>query len=404
MLKQVQMKFDSFRQARRATAMVLLTAAASFLLSSCGGAPQMAKVKAADNPPTPDLLAVKMTPDLSSRVTVKPAEMQEVARTFRASGRVQADEFHLARISSPLTGKIADIHALEGEYVKRGQELATLNSTELSNIELTFLEACSRRQLAEKAVERAQQLLKADVIGSAELQKREADLQEKIEEVSAARAQLKVLGISDRAIAALEKGRSVDSVSHIVASVPGTILERRATVGQTVPPAETVFVIADLSLVWLIADIPEESAGHLRVGKAVRAEVLAFPGEIIEGKLAYVSPTVNPETRTVRIRMNLPNSKLKYKPDMLANVSLEDVPVKRLAVPSSAVIREDNKDYVFARAGKNDFRLREVSLAEDLENRRVVTSGLQPGEEIVVSGAFHLNNERKRLALVTTAE
>jgi membrane fusion protein, heavy metal efflux system len=384
-------------------ALVIALCSLVIFCAGCGSATQKAEAKTGTGPRNTDPLRVRITPALEKRIRVQPAGLEEVARTFRAAGRVQADEFHLARISSPVTGRVADIQALEGEYVKHGQALATLNSTELSNTELTFLEACSRRELAEKAVARAEHLLKADVIGSAELQRRQAELQEKVEEVSAATAQLKVLGISEKAMAQLQATHSVDSVSHIVASVPGTVLERKATVGQVVQPAETVFVIADLSNVWIVADVPEQSAGHLRSGKEIRAEVLAFPGKILEGRLSYVSPIVNPETRTVRIRMNLPNPDLRYKPDMLANVSLRDVPDQQLAIPAASIIREDNKDYVFVRSATSEFKLREVTLGEDFENQRVITSGLTPGEHIVVSGAFHLNNERKRLSLAGAA-
>jgi cobalt-zinc-cadmium efflux system membrane fusion protein len=384
-------------------ALVIALCAAVIICAGCGNASQRAEAKSGESLRNTDPLRVRITPTLEKRIRIQPAGFEQVARTFRAAGRVQADEFHLARISSPVTGRVVEIHALEGEFVKRGQVLATLNSTELSNTELTFLEACSRRGLAEKAVERAEQLLKADVIGSAELQRRKAELQERIEEVSAATAQLKVLGISDKALARLEETHSIDSVSHIVASVPGTVLERKATVGQVVQPAETVFVVADLSSVWIVADVPEQSAGHLKSGKEVRAEVLAFPGKIIGGKLSYVSPIVNPETRTVRIRMNLTNPDLRYKPDMLTNVSLRDVPDQQLAIPAAAIIREDNKDYVFVRSARSEFKLREVTLGDDFENRRVITSGLTPGEDIVVSGAFHLNNERKRLSLTGAA-
>ena len=137
----------------------------------------------------------------------------------------------------------------------------------------------------------------------------------------------------------------------------------------------------------------------MHAGKAVLAEISAFPGEKIRGKLSYVSPTVNPETRTVRIRMNVPNPSYRYKPDMLATVALEDVPQKQIVLPEQAVVREDNKDYVFVQSGPSTYSLREVVLGADLENQSVIASGLDPGERVVIAGAFHLNNERKRRLL-----
>ena len=368
----------------------------------CGsGQTQSAKASTTEQS-APDPMLVSLSSALAGQIQVGTPKLEDVAKPFRASGRIQADETHLARISSPVTGRVSEIRALEGERVRRGQVLATISSTELSNTQLTFLEAFSRRQLAQRAVERAELLPKADVIGSAELLRRQAELQEKVEEVSAAQAQLDVLGMSDDAIARLAESRTVKSVSNIVASVNGTILQRNATVGQVVPPAETVFVIANLSEVWLIADVPEESAGDLRAGKSVRAEILAFPGEVVTGRLAFVSPIVSPDTRTVRIRMNLPNPHGRYKPDMLATVSLTDATQKKLVVPSSAVVREDNKNYVFVQKTPSEFRLQEVALGADLENRHEIASGLDSAEKIALTGAFHLNNERKRQALAGT--
>ena len=377
----------------------LLSALVFVLTTGCGTGRTQSAQAATKEQPKQDLFSVNVSSALDAQIQVGAPKLEDVAKPFRAAGRIQADETHLARVSSPVTGRVSEIRALEGDHVRRGQVLATINSTELSNIQLTYLEACSRRQLAEKAVARAELLLKADVIGSAELIRRQAELQEKIEEVSASQAQLDVLGMSEQAVAKLTETRTINSVSHIVASVTGTVLERKATLGQVVPPSEPVFVIADLSQVWLIADVPEESAGDLRAGKSVRADILAFPGEVVSGKLAFVSPIVSPDTRTVRIRMNLPNPRGRYKPDMLATVSLTDATQKKLVVPSSALVREDNKNYVFVQRTSHEFRLQEVTLGADLESRHEVAGGLDSVTKIALTGAFHLNNERKRQAL-----
>ncbi|HEY7210615.1 MAG TPA: efflux RND transporter periplasmic adaptor subunit [Bryobacteraceae bacterium] len=371
---------------------------ALLILTGCGtGQDQSAHASPVKK--SQDPLKVEVSPALAQHIQIATAKAQDVARSLHAAARIEADAHRVGRVSSPVTGRITEVFAHEGDFVKHWQALATLSSTELSNTQLAYLEAYSRRQLAERAVERADLLLKADVIGAAELQRRKAELQEKIEEVSAARAQLHVLGMSDETIAKLKATREVTSVSHIVASVTGTVIEHKAVPGQVVAPAETVYVIADLSQVWLIADIPEESSGDLHAGKAVVAEIAAFPGEKVRGKLSYVSPTVNPETRTVRIRMNVPNPRYRYKPDMLATVALEDVPQKQIVLPEQAVVREDNKDYVFVQTEPSTYSLREVVLGADLENQSVITSGLDPGERVVIAGAFHLNNERKRRLL-----
>ena len=305
----------------------------------------------------------------------------------------------VARIGSPVAGRLTDVEAAVGREVRRGQVLATLNSTELSSAQLGFLKAQSNRLQAQRATERAQRLLAADVIGTAEVQRRQSELTQAEAELNAASDQLKVLGMSEAAVRRLADTGTITSRTQIVASLSGTVIERKVTEGQMVQPADSMFVIADLSSVWVVADIPEQGAGLVRVGEPAAAEVAALPGSRLQGRLTFVSPTVNPETRTVRARMDLSNTERVFKPAMLANVLIEGRPQKRLVIPAAAVVREDNRDYVFVESGREAWRLRPVTLGTEHEGRRVLLEGLREGEKIVVEGAFHLNNERKRRAL-----
>jgi cobalt-zinc-cadmium efflux system membrane fusion protein len=309
---------------------------------------------------------------------------------------VEVDDTRMARIGAPIAGRVIEVFVYEGQTVKRGQVLAKLYSADLAEVQLEFLKAHSQRQLAERAVARAQQLFKAAVIGSADLERREAEFAQTAAEVAAARRQLEVLGMPEGSIQELEKTHVLNPTTQIVASMSGTILERKITIGQVVQPAETVVVVADLSHVWLVADVPEQSAGSLQRGHAVQAEIPALPGVPISGELSFVSPTVNPETRTVRVRMDLLNPQGRFKPAMLATMTLQGKAVRQPVVPSSAVVREENQDHVFVQLDQDTFVLRPVELGFEFHHQRVLLSGLQPGEKIVVDGAFHLNNERKR--------
>jgi membrane fusion protein, heavy metal efflux system len=344
-------------------------------------------------------LEMKIAPALRRQIQVGELKWAPVSGSLRVSGRVEADGTRLARVGSPVTGRITDLLVMEGERVKRGQVLATIYSTELSDTQFAFIKAYSQQQLSRRAAERAKQLLSADVIGTAELQRREAEVLQASAEVSALGQQLKVLGMSDEAIEELETTRKLNSQYQVIASIDGTVLERKVTIGQIVQPAEIAFMIADLSSVWLMADIPEQDAGDITVGKAVEAEIAAFPEQIIQGRLSFVSATVNPETRTVRTRMNLPNPGGKYKPAMLATVTLKDGVQRERVIPATAVVRENNQDHVFVQTGEDTFVLQQVALGDEFGDSRVVKDGLQPGQKIVLDGAFHLNNERKRLAL-----
>jgi membrane fusion protein, heavy metal efflux system len=373
-------------------------AVSAAILSGCASGGAGAKEKPAEARPR-DPMEVAVTSDLLKQIETGAPSWAEVAGTLRVSGRVEADETRLARVSSPVTGRIIELEAVEGQNVKRGDLIATIRSKELSDAQSDFLKALSQRRLAERAVERAKRLLQADVIGEAELQRREAELVQITAELTSLRDQLRVLGTPDDALVKLEATRVVNSQSQVLATIDGTVLERKATIGQVVQAAEVVCVLADLSRVWLVADVPEQAAGQLKVGQAVEAEIPAIPGHTIRGKLSFVSATVNGETRTVRARINLPNPSGRYKPAMLATMLLADGAQRQRVVPASAVVRESNIDHLFIQTGDRTFVLRPVALGGEFGQARVLQDGLRPGEKIVLSGAFHLNNERKRQAL-----
>ncbi|MES1255220.1 MAG: efflux RND transporter periplasmic adaptor subunit [Acidobacteriota bacterium] len=372
----------------------------------------LAAVLACSKPAAPPPQATKPsaeTPSNALEITVDASLLQglkvgepdwasvRVSQTVAA--RIVLDETHLAKVGSPIMGRITQMVVQEGQEVRRGQLLAQLHSTGLSEAQLAFLKALSQWQVAQRAVERAHALLKADVIGSVELQRREADLVQASAERDAARDQLELMGMTSEAIDELEQTRAINSIARIIASMDGTVLARHIALGQVVQPGDTAFEVADLASLWLVADVPEQNAGGLRVGELVEAQVAALPGTKVQGTLSFVSMIVNPETRTVRVRMQLPNPGRTFKPSMLATVTLKDGAERRRLVPASAVVREGDGENVFVQIDADTFVLRPVSLGAEFEGRRVVVDGLRSGERIVLDGAFHLNNERRRQLL-----
>lgn len=375
----------------------------SLLLLLAGCSHKETKVEAKPEQEKPNPLEVKASPSLLSQLRIGEPGWSAVADSLHVAGRIEADGTRLARIGSPVKGRITDLPIIEGQKVKRGEVLATLYSTDLSDAQFAFIKAVSQQQLSQRAAERGKQLVDADVIGSAELQRRQAEVLQANAEVSALRQQLAALGMSDTVIHELETTRKLNSTYQILATISGTVLERSVTLGQLVQPAEVAFLITDLSNVWLVADIPEQNSGNVTVGKTLEAEIPAFPGEKIQGHLSFVSATVNPETRTVRVRMNLPNPQGRYKPAMLATVTLEDQAQRERVLPATAIVRENNQDHVFVQIASDKFLLRPVNLGGEYGDRRAVISGINPGEKIVLDGAFHLNNERKRVAIEGTS-
>jgi cobalt-zinc-cadmium efflux system membrane fusion protein len=351
-----------------------------------------------------DPLKVRLTPELAQTIRTGNPQWQQVTVQQKVAARVETDASRVARIGSTVEGRITNVLVFEGQRVHEGQVLAMLHSNALSDTQFAFVKAFSQARLAEQAAERARQLVQSDVIGKAELQKREAEVLQNATEVAALRAQLHGLGMSESAIQKLETTRKLNAEYPIIASISGTVIERKVTIGQVVQPADPAFLVADLSNLWFVAEVPEEQSGSLAVGKTVIATIPALPGESITGNLSFVSPIVNPETRTVQARMNLPNPRGVFKPDMLASMTFEESPQKGLTVPSTAVVREENKDHVFVQIRENEFRLREVELGVEVADRRVVISGVSANDSIVLDGAFHLNNKRKQDQIKGAAE
>jgi cobalt-zinc-cadmium efflux system membrane fusion protein len=369
-------------------------AGVAVLLAGCGDRPPAAP--AAAPPADPDTIVV--SPDLGKQLTLAIVGKVEIRETLRVASQVKVDEERVTRIGAPVTGRISDIRAQLGSRVQAGEVLATINSTELGQAQLAFLKSASQMQLQGRAVERAKALLAADVIGSAELQRREGELQSAEAEMRAAADQLRVLGMSRAALDKLASTRQINSVTPITATLTGTVIERKVTPGQVVQPADTVFTVADLSVVWVVAEVPEQQSSLIKVGEEVQIELSALPMRDIVGRLIFISDIVNPETRTVTIRTQVKNADRALKPAMLATMQIKSAPLAMLGVPVAAVVRDGTRDFVYVQSAQDPqrFRLREVRLGPEYEGNRAVLEGLREGETIVVDGSFHLNNERKR--------
>lgn len=369
----------------------LILALTVFTLVACKESAQPESGRAAADP-----ALVEPAPELRAQLRLGQVERSLISETLRVAGQIDFDEQHLARIGATVTGRVTQIDALLGQEVKKGDVLARLNSSELSSQQLSYLKARAELELNRRNAERARSLFDADVISAAELQRRESEYQISRAEARAAADQLLLLGVTPQAIDRLGSQGAVNSVTPVVASISGVVVERKLAPGQVVQPADSLFVIADLSRVWAEAEVPEQQVAQVRVGQAVSILVPALGNEKLTGKLIFVGQTVNPETRTVLVRTELDNSDGRLKPAMLATMLIEARPVERLVVPASAVVRENDEEHVFVLVDERNFRLSKVKLGPEQQGRRVVLSGLQGGEKIVVEGAFHLNNERNR--------
>jgi cobalt-zinc-cadmium efflux system membrane fusion protein len=383
----------SSRSLLRVSALLLLLP----LLASEGCKKKVIEAAAATAEGDPN--EIEVAPALASNLKLGSPALHDVKGLLQVSAHVETDASRIARVGSPVSGRILRLVVLEGQVVRAGTVLATLHSTDLSAAQLALIKAVSQQSLAEAATRRAEQLVASDVIGRAELERRQAELLQASTEAASYRTQLRGLGMSDARIHQLLSTRELSADYSIVSPKGGTVLERKITIGQVVQPADPAFTIADLSTVWIVANVPEEEAGSLRRGLEVTVQIPALPAAKITGHLSYVAPIVDPATRTVQVRIDVPNDQSLYKPDELASMTFTGHTERRLTVPQTAIVREENKDYVFVQTAPNKFELRPVTLGEECEDQRVLMSGARADEIIVTDGAFHLNNQRKQNAI-----
>jgi cobalt-zinc-cadmium efflux system membrane fusion protein len=341
-----------------------------------------------------DVMRVIAPDSLQAQLQITDVASQEVSDTLRVAGQIDFDEQALTRIGSSVTGRVTQIQATLGQIVDKGDTLALINSSELSGAQLSYLKSRSEQELHRRNMARAKTLFEADVISAAEFQRRESEFEIASAETRAAQDQLRVLGVSPKSIENLANTGKIDSVASVMATIKGVVVERRIAAGQVVQASDVLFAVADLSRVWAVAQVPEQQVGQVKVGQSVSIEVPALGHEKLEGKLIYVGQTVNPESRTVLVRTALDNKSGRLKPSMLASMLIESTPVKRLVVPITAVVRQDDADHVFVQEADKRYRLTPVTLAAEHSGLRVVLDGLKPGMRIVSEGAFHLNNHR----------
>lgn len=330
---------------------------------------------------------------------IEEIKVGEVADSLRLSARVELDQKRVARIGASVTGRVTDINASLGQSVRKGERLALLNSSELGKSQSDYLKAASQVNLRRLAVQRAERLLQSDVIAAADLQDRQGVLNEAEVDLQAASDQLRVMGMDEYDLKRLSRERTIHSYSPVISSIEGIVIERHITLGEVVQPSDSLYTVADLSQLWLVAEVPEQQARWAHVGDQAQADIPALPDMEFKGKLIYVADLVNPETRTVTVRMALANPQRLLKPQMLATLKITKPGSQVLVAPSQAVVRENDKDYIFVQTAASRFEMRPVLLGREENGVRLLLEGLQNGERVVTDGAFHLNNERLRSTL-----
>jgi Cu(I)/Ag(I) efflux system membrane fusion protein len=322
---------------------------------------------------------VQVSPERQQLIGVKigAVEMKPLEKMIRTVGRIDYDEKRLATISPKIGGWIEDLYVdFTGRFVQQEEPLLTIYSPELVSTQEEYLLALHAKK----------ELVKSPF---SEVASSGNSLAE------SARRRLKLWDITEEQIKALEESGQPKKTLTLYSPFSGVVLEKVAYKGMNVMPGMALYKLADLSVVWLIADIYEYELPFIRLGQPATIQLSYLPGETFTGKALYIYPYLDPNTRTAKLRFEFPNPHGKLKPEMYANVEIKVHLGRKLAVPEGAIIDTGLRQMAIIDKGSGYFEPREVRVGAKVDNYYEVIKGLKAGEKVVTSANFLIDSESK---------
>lgn len=348
------------------------------------------------------------TPSEWATLTIEPVN----AKTFRAEyvteGKVAVDEDRSTPVFSPYAGRMTKLLAKPGESVTQGQPLFTIEAADTVQAQNDFIAAMTSQNKAKSALEladiqyrRAKDLYEGRAIPLKDYQQAEAtqvqaqnDMRSSVTALEAANNKLRILGFTDETIKAFQNKSTINPEITIYAPISGTVVQRKVGPGQYVSAgaSDPVFVIGDLSTVWLTAFVRESDAAMVNVGQDIAVNVMALPGRPLTAKINYVAAAIDPNTRRLLVRATIDNKDGLLKPEMFANVTIYSAGDRAApGVPKQALIYEGDQVRIWVAREDKSLELRQIKVGLINGNLAEVTSNLKPGENIVVKGSLFID-------------
>lgn len=322
---------------------------------------------------------VKIAPDKQQLIGVRTATVQRepLVRSVHTTGQITADETKIQHVHVKVSGYIDKVYVdYIGQLVKKGQPLFTVYSPDLVATEEEYLIA----KRGEKNLSTSE--FKEVSQGGQAL-------------LHSARQRLKLWDISDEQIKKLDESGEVNRTLTFYSPASGFVTERKAFPQTAITPDMDLYQITDLSRIWVNADVYEYEVPFVKVGQTLEMQLSYYAGKTYTGKVTYIYPTVDPVTRTVKVRIEFANPKFELKPQMFANVDLKINYGTQIVVPQEAVMDSGDKQYVFLVHDGGVFEPRSIQMGSKLDGKVVVLSGLKPGDTIVTSGNFLVDSESR---------
>ena len=356
------------------------------------GAKQKSPQKGADH--SEEKKNVKLSPEALKNAGIKtaPARTEAFTDTIQVTANIAHNQDRLFHVTPRIAGRVVDVRVSVGSEVKAGSVLAVLDSTELGQTKLEYIKSQTLLELAKANYEREKSLFDQKIAAKKDVLAAEAEYRKAEAEARSLHERLRLYGLSEQAINNLN---NLPSQYALTSPGNGVVVERELSNGEVVETGKKVLSISDLSTVWVLLNIHEKDLGRIKAGANVRIQTESYPGEIFAGKVSHIGNVVDPQNRTIPLRVVVPNPGIRLKPGMFATAEVVTgiSSTEAIMVPSSAIQRFEGKPSVFVQQKDGSFAKRGLELGRDLGNNVEVKSGLKEGEQVVVTGAFTLKSE-----------
>ncbi len=365
----------------------------AMLAAGCGegstGGP--AAAKPAKETPGRDAAA---SPPVEEVTLVNP-ERKMRATALETTGKVVFDEEHLVRITAPATGRVLEVLARPGEVVEPGHRLLVLDSPDLGLAKSDYAKALSDAERTDHALRLARDLFEVRAVSQKEVRDAENEARKAIAERERAAWRLRTLGVPDAQLA--DVTARADAATRMVVTAPrsGVIVERNVSPGQVVAYGQSdtpvsLFVIADLGTMWVLADVYEPDVPRVRIGQPLSVTLPCCPGERYEGHVTGMAEAIDKETRTMKVRAVVPNPRRALKSEMFVRVRIGTGGREALVVPLGAIHRDGPAPFVLVETAKDEYQRRPVRIGAELDGTVEILDGLTVADRVVSRGGILL--------------
>ncbi len=342
----------------------------------------------------------------SSGPATTSAPVQVVAPVFRmrtttieTTGKVQFNEERLVRITAPVTGRVLEVLARPGDVVEPGRRLLVLDSPDLGQAKADYAKGVADAARSAQALQLARDLFEVKAIAQKEVRDAENDYHKAQAERERAAARLRTLGVSDAQLPSI--AARADSSTAVTVTTPraGIVVERNVSPGQVVAYGQSdtplnLFVVADLSTMWVVADVYEPDVPRVRLGQPVSVNPACCPGERYEGTVASIADAIDKDSRTLKVRAVVPNRGRVLKAEMFVRVTIEMGSARVLALPQSAVQRRDGGAFVLVEAGPGRYESRPIQPGAEFDGLVEIQGGVTSADRVVATGGILLKQTR----------